>query len=39
MAETRGQLGNLEEEERPLLEAVIRGLVKREQTEKTKCVL
>jgi hypothetical protein len=39
MAETREQLGNLEEEEHLLLEAVIRGLVKREQAEKTKCVL
>jgi hypothetical protein len=38
VAGARGQLGNLEEGERPPLEAVSRGLVKRPQTENTQCV-
>jgi hypothetical protein len=39
MAEALGQFENPEEGERPPLEAGIRGLVRRQQTEKTKCVL
>jgi hypothetical protein len=38
VAEAREQFGNPEEMERPSLEAVARGLVKRQQTEKTQCV-
>jgi hypothetical protein len=39
VAVARGQFGNPEEGERPLLEAGNIGLVKRQQTGKTKCVL
>jgi hypothetical protein len=39
VAEELEQFGNPEEGERPQLEAVNRGLVKRQQTEKTNCVL
>jgi hypothetical protein len=35
----RGWFGNPEEGKRPPLEAVTRGLVKRQQTENTKCML
>jgi hypothetical protein len=35
VAETRGQFGNSEEGERPPLVAVVRGLVKKQSTEKT----
>jgi hypothetical protein len=38
VAEGRGQFGNQKEGERPPLEAVTRGLVKRQETE-NKCVL
>jgi hypothetical protein len=39
VAEARGQLGNTEKEELPPLETVTKKLVKRQQTEKTQCVL
>jgi hypothetical protein len=39
VAEAQGQFGNPEEGERSPLEAVTRGLVKIQQTEKTQCVL
>jgi hypothetical protein len=39
VTEARGQFGNSEEGERPPLKAVTRGLVKRQQAEKTQCVL
>jgi hypothetical protein len=35
----RGQFGNPDEGEHPLFETCTRGLVKRQQTEKTRCVL
>lgn len=38
MAVARGQLGNREKEERPLLEAGTRGLVTGQQIGKTQCV-
>jgi hypothetical protein len=39
VAEARGQLGKPEEGERSQLEAGTRGLVKRQQTDKIKCLL
>jgi hypothetical protein len=39
VADEPEQIENPEEEESPPLEAVIRGLVKREETVNTKCVL
>jgi hypothetical protein len=39
MTEARGQLGNPKEGERPSLETVIRGPIKRKQTENNQCVL
>jgi hypothetical protein len=39
MTEARGQLRNPKEEERPSLEAVTRGPIKRKQTVKNQCVL
>jgi hypothetical protein len=39
VAEVCGQFGNPEEGERVSLEPVTRGLVKRQQTKKTQCVL
>jgi hypothetical protein len=39
VAEARRQFGNLKEVEGPPLKAVTRGLMKRQQTDKIKCVL
>jgi hypothetical protein len=38
VAESREQLGNPEEGEGPPLQAVTRGLVKTQMTEKTNCM-
>jgi hypothetical protein len=38
VVEVRGQVGDLEKGERPLLEDVTRGLVKKQLTEKTLSV-
>jgi hypothetical protein len=35
----RGESSRTQKRDRPPLEAVTRGLVKRQRTEKTKCVL
>jgi hypothetical protein len=39
VAGAQGQFGNPIEEERPPLKAGTRGMVKRQQTEKIKCML
>jgi hypothetical protein len=39
VAEAQGQFGNPEEGKNPPLEAVNRGLVKKQLIRKTKCVL